>query len=117
MQVLDRARSAALVSRNPALLDAVYTRDSPARSADAQTIRTLVAKGLRVSGAEHRVQSVQPILGAPATILVRDSLPSYQVLSATGAVVGRTTERAASPRVMVLVDTAEGYRISEVRMP
>ena len=117
VQALDRARSVALVSRNPAMLDAVYTRNSVARSADAQTIRALVAKGLRVSGAEHQVQSVQPITGAAGTVLVRDSLPSYQVLGATGSVVGRTPERAASRRVMVLVDTADGYRISEVRTP
>ena len=117
VQALDRARSVALVSRNPAMLDAVYTKNSVARSADAQTIRALVAKGLRVSGAEHQVQSVQPITGAVGTVLVRDSLPSYQVLGATGSVVGRTPERAASRRVMVLVDTADGYRISEVRTP
>lgn len=114
---LDRARSKALVDRDPALLDAVYTENSAARSADAGTIRTLVAEGLRVSGAEHQVQSVQLVQGAPATILVRDSLPSYDVLGATGSVVGRTPERAASPRVMVLVHTAAGYRISEVRSP
>lgn len=117
VQGLDRARSKALVARDPALLDAVYTPHSAARSADAQTIRTLVAEGLRVSGAQHEVQSVQPMTGATATVVVRDSLPSYEVLSATGSVVGRTPERAAAPRVMVLVDTAAGYRISEVRAP
>ena len=117
MRALDQARSKALVRRDPALLDAVYTPDSAARSADAQTIRTLVADGLRVSGAEHQVQSVEPVTGAAVTVLVRDSLPSYQVLDAAGSVVGRTPERAASPRVMVLARTAAGYRISEVRLP
>ena len=115
VQALDLARSRALVRRDPALLDAVYTRDSAARSADVQTIRTLVAHGLRVSGAQHQVQSVQPVSGAPATVLVRDSMPSYDVLGATGSVVGHTPQRAAARRVMVLVATSAGYRISDVR--
>lgn len=117
VQALDRARARALVSRDPALLDAVYTKDSVARSADSQTIRTLTADGLRVSGAEHQVQSVQPMTGSSPTVLVRDSLPSYQVLSSNGSVVGHTLKRSAAPRVIVLVHTAQGYRISEVRTP
>ena len=117
VRALDQARSRALVSRDPTMLDAVYTSTSAARSADAQTIRTLVADGLRVSGAEHRLVSVQPVTGAASTFLVRDTLPSYDVLGVAGAVVGRTPARPAAPRVMVLVDTAAGYRISEVRTP
>ena len=101
--------------RDPALLDAVYTADSGARSSDVRTIQALLTQGLTVSGATHDVEVAVEILGDPTWITVRDSLPAYDLLDAAGAVVGRTAGRPAASRVLVLVRTAEGYRISGVQ--
>lgn len=112
---LDDARARALVARNAALLDAVYTADSAARSVDAGIIASLISGGLRLSGAEHVVRSTRVVGATPLRVEVDDSLPSYMVLDAGGSVVGSTASRAVSARVMVLVKTPAGYRISAVQ--
>ena len=103
------------MARDPSLLDAVYTSDSAARSADAAVIATLRADGLRVSGAGHAVKTVKLLGGSPIRVAVNDSMPSYSVLDASGKVVGRTSPRAGATRVLVLVHTSAGYRISQVQ--
>ncbi len=115
VNALDGARSRALVARDPTLLDAVYTSDSTARSADAAVIAKLLAEGLRVSGAEHAVRTAKRLGGAPLRVAVNDSLPAYSVLDASGKVVGRTSSRPVATRVLILVRTEAGYRISQVQ--
>ncbi len=115
VRALDDARARALVQRDATLLDAVYTSDSTARSADATTIRSLLSGGLHLSGAEHLVRNTKVIGSAPLRVEVADSLPSYSLLDAGGAVVGSTVARAVAARVMVLVKTPAGYRISAVQ--
>ncbi len=117
IRALDDARSRALVARDPALLDAVYTTSSASRTADALTIRALLSDGLRVSGAEHVVQQVRPLGGRPMRLVVSDSMPAYDVVDSTGAVVGRTPARAVSSRIVELTATASGFRISKVDSP
>lgn len=112
---LDRIRGRALVERDPALLARVYTAGSPARAADEATIRTLLDKGWKVSGAVHVIATVSPLPGR-GTIRLRvvDSMPAYQVTDASGAVVGRTRLRPTASRVIVLMKGDDGYRISAV---
>jgi eukaryotic-like serine/threonine-protein kinase len=111
---LDVARAKALIARDPALLDAVYTKDSAARAADAKVISSLVSGGVRVSGAQHVVSTARAVGSAPVRVDVRDSLPSYSIVDTAGSVVGRTRGRSIASRILVLVSTAGGYRISEV---
>ena len=111
---LDNARAKAVTARQVALLDEVYTPGSPARAADAGMIEDLISKGLRVSGAEHRVAAATVVGTAPIRIRVQDAMPPYSVLDGTGTVVGQTAAHAATARVLVLVPTPAGYRISAV---
>jgi serine/threonine-protein kinase len=112
---LDRARARALVGRDPDLLDAVYTASAPARRADAATIARLTGQDLRVDGAAHRILAVQLLAaGDPVRIEVTDELPSYHLLDADGTAVGSTGARTQARRVLELVRTAAGYRISAV---
>ena len=112
---LDRIRGRAMVERDPGLLARVYTAASPARAADEATIRTLLDKGWKVSGAVHVIATVSPLPGQ-GTIRLRvvDSMPAYQVTDASGAVVGRTRLRPTASRVIVLTKEDGGYRISAV---
>jgi len=113
---LDRARAAALVRRDAARLDAVYTPTAAAKTADGSTIARLTAQGLRVDGAAHRIIAVRVIRRGPAiTVEVTDSLPSYQVRDARGEPAGSTEARGTGRRLLDLVRTASGYRIAGVR--
>lgn len=115
VRALDIARARALTGRNPALLDAVYTIGSSARTADERVIAGLLSKDLRVTGARHDVRSARFVGNAPLRVAVRDSMPSYSILDAGGNVVGSTSSREQAPRILVLVSTPTGYRISEIR--
>ena len=104
-----------MTGRNPALLDAVYTSDSSARTADERVIAGLLSKNLRVTGARHDVRTAQFVGNAPLRVAVQDSMPSYSILDVGGNVVGSTSSREQAPRILVLVSTPAGYRISEIR--
>ncbi len=118
---LDSARAVALVHLDAERLSAVYTADSAARAADAATISALAAQGFRVEGALHRISAVR-VIGASAAggpggavrLEVTDSLPSYRVLDPNGSTVGSTGVRGQASRMMDVVGTADGYRISAV---
>jgi hypothetical protein len=114
IRVLDEARAKALTARSVPMLDAVYVSGSQARTADAAVIAGLLSSGLRVSGAEHQVATAQVIGTSPIRVQVRDALPSYSILDTAGKVVGVTAARPSAARVLVLVATPAGYRISSV---
>ncbi len=118
---LDSARAVALVHLDEEGLSAVYTGDSAARAADAATISGLAAQGFRVEGALHRISAVRVIDASPADgtggavrLEVTDSLPSYRVLDLNGTTVGSTGVRGQARRMIDVVRTADGYRISAV---
>lgn len=75
-----------------------------------------------MAGAAHRIVATKLLTSAAASdkggetiqLAVTDSLPSYRVLDATGAVVGSTAARASATRVLDLVQTSGGYRIAAV---
>ncbi|WP_090480515.1 serine/threonine-protein kinase [Nakamurella panacisegetis] len=114
VQKLDADRATAVTARRVGLLDAVYTAGSSARAADAGMIERLIASRLRVSGAQHRVAATKVVGTSPIRVRVSDALPAYSILDESGQVVGRTTARPAAARVLVLVATPSGYRISAV---
>ena len=117
---LDSARAAALVQRDAARLSAVYTDDSAAKAVDAATISRLSAQGFRVSGALHRISGVRVVRTIPGDRIgevrleVTDSLPSYRVIDRSGSIVGSTGVRGPARRMIEVVRTADGYRISAV---
>ncbi|WP_037362158.1 serine/threonine protein kinase [Nakamurella lactea] len=112
---LDRARANALTRRDPALLNRVYTAGSSARKADAATISRLRDRGVRVSGAAHRILAVRLLAdGATIRLEVTDLLPSYQVLDMQGAPIGVTPAREQGRRLLVLARTPDGFRIATV---
>lgn len=112
---LDDARSRALMARDARLLDSVYSSDSAARAADARVISMLLTDRVRVSGAKHAIRKAKMLGGSPIRVAVDDSLPSYAVLDENDRVVGHTESRSVSTRVLILVPTAGGYRISTVQ--
>ncbi|MDQ2847549.1 MAG: hypothetical protein M3Y77_14645, partial [Actinomycetota bacterium] len=122
VQQLDAVRADALVRRDTTSLSRVYTTGAAPMADDANTIDTLVTKGFRVAGAAHRIVATKLLTSAAAAdkggetiqLAVTDSLPSYRVLDATGAVVGSTAARASATRVLDLVQTSGGYRIAAV---
>ncbi len=75
----------------------------------------LLTDRLRVSGAKHAIRTAKMLGGSPIRVAVDDSLPSYSVLDETGRVVGHTEARSVATRVLILVPTAGGYRISNVQ--
>ncbi len=113
---LDARRAGALTTRDPALLDRVYAARSSARAADVRTISMLAAQGLSVMGARHELQTARRIADKSGTVQIEvvDALPSYQVVDDSGRVVGSTSARTAERRIIGLVRTSDGYRISTV---
>lgn len=127
---LDAARGRALSAADPALLDEVYVHGSAVAEVDAATIRSLVQRGLRVSGGAHRIDevTVAPAHGADPSgsdalpspggavfrVHVRGSLPAYPVFDAAGRQVGTTAPTPARERVLTITGTPAGFRISAV---
>ncbi len=112
---LDAARGNALSAADPALLDRVYVADSAAAAGDSATIRSLAERGWRVTGGSHRISGVTVVAdGSAVRVAVRGSLPSYPVLDGEGRQVGATAARPDEERILSLVSTAEGFRISAV---
>ena len=112
---LDQARGRALIRLDPAALDAVYAPGSAARAADTQVIDRLRAAGQRLSGAVHEITAVRVVhTDGAVTVAVSESLPSYEVRDSSGAVVARTVAKAPGQRMLVLVRTSAGYRISQI---
>lgn len=117
MSQLDVWRSAALVARDPGLLDRVYVPGSAERAADAETIAALAKQRIQVAGAVHQVESVRMLSnsGDRWQVEVVDSLPAYAITDHTGAVVGRTEARAGQKRIFDLAMVSGHYRIAAVR--
>ncbi|HEY5880523.1 MAG TPA: protein kinase [Nakamurella sp.] len=113
---LDIARSRALASADPALLDEVYLPGSAAATADAAVIDDLADKGWRVLDGRHHVISVQVLeqSSGGATVAVVDTLAARAVVDGAGQQVAATVARGEQRRVLVLDATDAGYRISAI---
>jgi serine/threonine protein kinase len=113
---LDTQRAAALATADVARLDQVYTADATAKDVDARTIAALREHGLRVNNPAHIVVSAHRVAapGTAVTVEVVDELPAYPVLDEAGRVVGTTPARASGRRLIDLVKTDGGYRISSI---
>ncbi len=111
-------RAEAFATGDAALLDGVYTADSPLLAADRASLATLVAAGEALRGFEPAVTGVE-VTGPPAadgTVRVGlvDSWPTYTVVPAAdpgGPVLRTEPGRAPVEVAMVLVPGPEGWRI------
>ncbi|MFC4694339.1 serine/threonine-protein kinase [Geodermatophilus arenarius] len=111
-------RARAFATGSPALLDEVYTADSPLLAADRARLSSLTAAGEVLRGFTPSVSGVT--VGAATTgegsVQVRlvDSWPEYAVVAAAspdGPVLRTEAGRGEAPVTMVLVPGSGGWRI------
>ncbi|MEP6560562.1 MAG: protein kinase [Nakamurella sp.] len=122
VEQLDQARGAALAQADDTLLQNVYTVDAPAKGSDAATIDQLAAQGWHVLDAVHQISAVT-LLDPPAAgsgddairLAVVDALPARQIVDGAGQQVGVTAARSEQRRILLVRQTAAGYRISDIQ--
>ncbi len=112
---LDADRAAAFAAADPARLAAVYRPDSPARAADARTLRQVAAAGLTVQGVRHDVRALHVLRddGDRAVLEVTESLRPHVVVRGTRPMA---RSPAGTPRRyrLELDATPTGWRIREL---
>jgi hypothetical protein len=126
---LDAARGRALETVDAAVLAQVYLPQSAPALADTRTIEDLAERGWAIRDGVHRITSVTlaPAGSAPADaaagslatdqpvrLLVVGSLPARPIVDGAGNEVGQTAARGEQRRILSLVPTLQGYRISAV---
>ncbi|MGY1726003.1 serine/threonine-protein kinase [Geodermatophilus sp. SYSU D01062] len=111
-------RARAFTTGSPALLDEVYTPDSPLLAADRAYLSTLTTAGEVLRGFAPSVSdvTVEPATSGDGSVQVRlvDSWPEYAVVAATapdGPVLRTEAGRGEAPVTMLLVPGAGGWRI------
>lgn len=112
---LDQVRAAAFASADPGLLDKVYAPGSAARTVDAALIADYADRGGRVVGARLRALSCRVLseTGRTARLDVVDRLDDARVMWSDGSSHDLPRDRP-SRRTIILVNTAEGWRIAGV---
>lgn len=110
---LDASREIAFARVDPLVLDRIYTADSPARTADATTMRQLRAADAAIVGVRHRIHRVRVVSQTDTMVRLdaTQSLAAY-LIQRPGA-DGEEVE-AAPPRHyrITLVRTDGGWRIN-----
>jgi hypothetical protein len=88
MSTLDEARDQAFADGDPDELVGVYVAGSPALTADRQTLGAMVDAGQRARDLGLTLVSVQVRARTSTTVelLVRDTLPSYEIVDADGEI-------------------------------
>ncbi|MGY1736275.1 protein kinase domain-containing protein [Geodermatophilus sp. SYSU D00684] len=111
-------RARAFTAGSPALLDEVYTADSPLLAADRAYLTALTAAGEVLRGFTPSVSAVtvEAATSGDGSVRVRlvDSWPEYAVVAVTapdGPVLRTEAGRGDTPVTMVLVPRAGGWRI------
>ncbi len=119
LAALDRVRTAAFASADPALLDRVYDEeDSPLRDVDARAIADYRARGGRVVGAQLQISQCREVERTAAVIRldVVDALGPAVVRWDDGDVTPLPRDRSTR-RQITLRHTADGWRISGSQPP
>lgn len=112
---LDEVRAEAFASADAAALDGVYVEGSRAMRSDAATIADYRSRGGRVTGADLRVISCRVLAESPSRVEldVVDRLGRARVVWADGSATDLPRDEP-SRRVITLVRTTEGWRITGV---
>jgi eukaryotic-like serine/threonine-protein kinase len=107
---LDRVRDAAYVDGDAGDLAAVYVPGAAALAADRATLGQLMAAGQRARGLTFQLLSVAVASRAAGqvTLSVRDTLPAYQLVSASGAIQTVAGRGARNWTVVVRADPSDG---------
>jgi hypothetical protein len=114
---LTRLRARAFAQADPSVLDRVTEPGSPADRAARSAVTELVRRGLRYQGLDLRVRTARVTERAPGRVVVEvvtDATP-YVVVGHGGAVRRREPARSGTTSTLVLVSTAAGWRVGEVR--
>ncbi|WP_158220353.1 serine/threonine-protein kinase [Kineosporia sp. A_224] len=113
---LAAARAAAFGSASVAGLGTVDEAGSPALAADRALVDRLAARGLRLTGLRFTVSRVRVVRadGPTVTVTARVATSAHRQVGADGAVVARVPAGAARPVRLVLVETADGWRVRSV---
>ncbi|MCU1601083.1 MAG: hypothetical protein JWO22_1792, partial [Frankiales bacterium] len=114
---LDAARAHVFRTGAPGGLTAVYEDGSELLQDDAAALADLRTRHVTVRGLAHRLISVDGLAGTDdrVTLTVRQALSAYSLVDARGTVVERHTAGPVLKVAMVLVRTAAGWRVDEVR--
>jgi hypothetical protein len=112
---LDRRRESAYAANDPASLRAVYVADSPVLRHDLAMLEAYAERGVRLTGVRLRALDIQLLVqsGPYVRLRVVDRLDRPTAHGADGSV--RLPRDRATPRVIVLRDVADGWRIAAVR--
>ncbi|HVU72607.1 MAG TPA: hypothetical protein VHE83_06575 [Mycobacteriales bacterium] len=116
VRAIATARWQAFVHAEPALLDAADAPGSPARTVDAQRVAAFVAAHAHVRGPAP-VPDVQQVLHAGsgvAELVVREAVPGYDEVDATGTVIDHVDATPPATWRITLVHTDAGWRTQEV---
>lgn len=110
---LDVVRAEAFATSDPGLLDEVYLRGSPLRSADARVIRDYAARDATVIDAQMQVLSCRLLSSSArrARLHVVDRLGAASVRWADGSSRTLPHDRPTR-RTVTLVQTSGGWRIA-----
>ncbi len=88
MGALDAARDQAFADGDPDELSGVYVAGSPALAADRRTLAAMAGAGQRARYLSLKLMSVEVQAQTPTSVdlLVRDTLPPYEIVDADGGV-------------------------------
>lgn len=114
---LDGRRSAAFAAADPALLTEVYVQGSTPYAADLATLGRLEKAGNRVRVLRHELQEVRVLTSTAdrVTLALTDRMPAADVLDASGTVIGSDPGRGAMSWRVMLVSSADGWRIGDLQ--
>jgi len=112
---LDRRRESAYAANAPASLRAVYVAGSAVLRHDLAMLEAYAQRGVRLTGVRLRTLDVQLLgrSGPYVRLRVVDRLDRPTAHGADGSV--RLPRDRATPRVIVVRDAADGWRIAAVR--
>jgi hypothetical protein len=117
---LDQARARAFAMADVAPLAAVYVPGSSAYASDLTTVRSLASRGLRARGFTATVERVvvDSLSATTARLRVTDRLSGYDLVDASGRVVGHGAPRPTRTFTMTLQQTAANdWRVATISNP
>jgi len=116
LDTLDLARVAAFHAADESLLSRVYTDGSSARAEEVRAIRSLNMIDGHIEGGRQVMESVE-VLGESPTLAVlhfTSHVTAYSVVDSTGGVISRHGATPSLVQEVTLVNTAAGWRISQI---
>ncbi len=113
---LDVTRAEAFEKGDEALLGRVYAAGSSALAEDTKTLREISGRGARATGLRYEVTALEiREEGADKVVLrITDRLLPYSFVALDGTVLAEQTGKPPQTRDVILVNTADGWRIAQL---